>query len=335
VTAGNPVLSIANGPALAAAMGRLELTVALDFYLSETAAHADYVLPCTTFFEREDFPIFHSQLLTEPYAQWTERVIPPQGEAKQEWEIFALLSDAMGLPVLNSRLAAWLRRALRLVGRDFSPRRVIDGMIRLGPRGDRYLPWRRGFTLARLAAHPHGVALGELRTGVLREKLRTPDRKVRLWHPEIERELARLHRATAEPEDPGYPLRLIGRRDLRSNNSWLHNVPKLMAGDRCRRLRIHPDDAARLGLVDGGRAVVRSRVGALEAEVRVTDEVMPGVVSLPHGWGHRYATNRRVASRDPGPNCNALIDERVIEPLSGMAFLNGFPVRVEPAVGPP
>ena len=107
-----------------------------------------------------------------------------------------------------------------------------------------------------------------------------------------------------------------------------------MRGERCRRLRVHPADASRLGLADGGRAVVRSRVSALEVEVRVTDEVMPGVVSLPHGWGHAYETNRRVAAGDPGPNCNALIDQRVIEPLAGMAFLNGVPVSVE-RVGPP
>src|SRR5262245_956909 len=126
VTAGNPVLSIPNGRALGAAMEQLELGVALDFYLSETAARCHYVLPCTTYLEREDFPIFHAQLLTEPYAQWTEPVIPPQGEAKQEWEIFSLISETMGVPFLNSRAAAVVRRALRLVRRDFSPRWVID-----------------------------------------------------------------------------------------------------------------------------------------------------------------------------------------------------------------
>jgi anaerobic selenocysteine-containing dehydrogenase len=330
VTAGNPVLSIPNGQALAAAMEQLELSVALDFYLSETAARCDYVLPTTTYLEREDFPIFHAQLQTEPYAQWTEPVIPPQGEAKQEWEIFSLLSESMGVPFLNSRLATALRRLLRLVGRDFSPRWIMDAMIRLGPRGDRFLPWSTGFNLTKLAAAPHGVRLGEVATGVLARKLRTPDRRIHLRRPEIEGELGRLARETAQPESPDFPLRLIGRRDPRSNNSWLHNVPKLMQGDRCRRLRVNPDDAARLGLHDGGRAVIRSRVAALDVEVRVTDEVMPGVVCLPHGWGHDSPRNR-VATRDPGPNCNALVDERDIEPLAGMSRLNGMPVRVERA----
>jgi formate dehydrogenase len=333
VTAGNPVLSTPNGRALGAAMEQLELGVALDFYLSETAARCHYILPCTTYLEREDFPIFHAQLMTEPYAQWTEPVIPPQGEAKQEWEIFSLLSDAMGIPFLNNRAAAVLRRALRLAGRDFSPRWVIDAMIRLGPRGDRFLPWSKGFNLRKLAAAPHGVSLGEVATGILARKLRTPDRRIHLRRPEIERELARLASEADHPESREFPLRLIGRRDPRSNNSWLHNVPKLMQGHRCRSLRVHPADAARLGLETGGRAVVRSRIGFLEAEVKVTDEVMPGVVSLPHGWGHHSPANR-VATRDPGPDYNALVDAREIEPLAGMSRLNGMPVRVE-RIAPP
>jgi anaerobic selenocysteine-containing dehydrogenase len=331
VTAGNPVLSIANGDTLARGMRALECSVVLDFYLTETAAHADYVLPCTTALERADFPILHSQLMLEPYAQWTEPVVAPQGEAKEEWEIFTLLSEAMRVPVLNSRVATWLRRALRLVGRDLSPRVLLDAMIRLGPRGDRYLPWRAGFSLAKVAAHPHGVRLGPIRTGVLGAKLRTGDRRIHLWHPELEAEVERLRQLASEPEDPVYPFRLIGRRDGRSHNSWLHNVPKLMRGERCRRLRIAPADAAALGLSDGDRAVVRSRTGAVDVEVRVTDEIMPGVVSLPHGWGHTHPTNRSVAARDPGPNANTLVDPRAMEPLAGMAFLNGFPVAVEPS----
>jgi formate dehydrogenase len=330
VTAGNPVLSIANGPALARAMRQLECTVAIDFYMSETASLADYFLPCTTWLERGDFPIFHANLMTEPYAQWTEPVIARQGEAKEEWEIFTLLSDAMGLRFLNNRAAALLRAGLRLFGSDLDPRWLIDGMIRTGPLGDRFVGWRGGLTLAKIAAAPHGLRLPEPRTGVLHEVLRTPDKRVSLEQPLIAGELARLLAAPV-PDADGYPFRLIGRRDLRSNNSWLHNVEKLMRGDRCRRLRMHPADGGRLGLADGDRAVVRSTVGAVEVEVKLTDEVAPGVVSLPHGWGHDPESNRRVARRDPGPNCNVLIDQRAIEPLAGMAFLNGHPVAVERA----
>src|SRR4029450_7891937 len=139
--------------------------------------------------------------------------------------------------------------------------------------------------LTKLAAAPHGVRLGEVATGVLARKLRTPDRRIHLRRPEIEGELGRLACETAQPESPDFPLRLIGRRDPRSNNSWLHNVPKLMQGDRCRRLRVNPDDAARLGLHDGGRAVIRSRVAALDVEDRDTDDVNPGGVCPPRRLG--------------------------------------------------
>lgn len=209
-------------------------------------------------------------------------------------------------------------------------------LIRTGPFGDWYLPLKRGLSVAKLAQHPHGMALGPLRTGVLREKLLTPDKKVHLRHAEIEGELARLRAALDAGAGPfgssaGYPFRLVVRRDNRSNNSWLHNVPHLMRGERCRRLRIHPEDAARIGLGDGERALVRSRVGEIEVEVRISDEMMPGVVSLPHGWSDGFVTNRRIARDAPGPNCNVLIDHRAIEPLAGMAYLNGFPVDVRRA----
>ena len=329
VTAGNPVVSIANGNALAEAMRELECTVVIDLYMSETAALADYVLPAATWLEREDFPVFHVNLSTEPYSQWTDAVIPKLGECKEEWEIFTLLGDAMGLTYLANPVAHWLRRGLKLFGREFSPRWIIDGMIRTGPMGDKYLPWSNGWNVDRLREHPHGVKLGEIRTGILREKLMTADKRVHLRSDDIGREAERLL-AEALPTTPDFPFQLIGRRDLRSNNSWLRNLPKLMRGDRDRRLRLHPDDAGRIGLVDGEVVRVRSRVGAVDAEVRITDEIMPGIVSLPHGWSDGVETHRRVvAELGRGPNCNELIDHREIEPLAGMAWLNGFPVAVE------
>jgi formate dehydrogenase len=329
VTAGNPVVSIANGQELADAMGGLECTVAIDIYMSETAALCDYVLPAATWLEREDFPVFHVNLNTEPYGQWTDALIPKQGEAKEEWEIFALLGDAMGLTYLANPVAHWLRRGLALFGKDFSPRWIIDGMIRTGPMGDRYLPWSDGWNVERLRQHPHGVRLGDIRTGILREKLMTKDKRIHLENADIAGEAARILRE-GQATTHEFPFQLIGRRDLRSNNSWLRNVPKLMRGDRDRRLRIHPDDAERLGIVDGEVVRIRSRVGAVDGEVRVTDELMPGVVSLPHGWSDGIETHRRVvAELGRGPNCNDLVDRRTIDPLAGMAWLNGFPVAVE------
>ena len=332
VTAGNPVASIANGPALAEAMRGLECTVVIDIYMSETAALADYFLPAATSLEREDFPVFHVNLLTEPYSQWTEAVIPKIGESKEEWEIFSMLGDAMGLTYLANPAAHWLRRALKAAGRDFSPRWIIDGMIRTGPFGDWYLPWSKGWNVARLQQHPHGVRIGTLRTGIIREKLLTKDKRIHLRSDDVAREAERIL-AEGAPTTDEFPMQLIGRRDLRSNNSWLRNVPKLMRGDRDRRLRVHPEDADRLQIADGEMVRVRSRVGAVEAEVRVSDELMPGVVSLPHGWSDGVETHRRVvAELGRGPNCNDLVDQRVIEPLAGMAWLNGFPVTVEKIV---
>jgi formate dehydrogenase len=333
VTAGNPVVSIANGQGLAEAMRGLECTVAIDIYMSETAALCDYVLPAATWLEREDFPVFHVNLNTEPYGQWTDALIPKLGEAKEEWEIFTLLGDAMGLTYLANPAAHWLRRGLQLAGKDFSPRWIIDGMIRTGPMGDRYLPWSSGWSVERLRQHPHGVKLGDIRTGILREKLLTKDKRIHLRNADIAGEAVRILRE-GTPTTGEFPFQLIGRRDLRSNNSWLRNVPKLMRGDRDRRLRIHPDDAERLGIVDGEVVRIRSRVGAVDGEVRVTDELMPGVVSLPHGWSDGIETHRRVvAELGRGPNCNELIDHRAIEPLAGMAWLNGFPVAVEKISG--
>ena len=333
VTAGNPVVSIANGNELAEAMRGLECTVAIDIYMSETAALCDYVLPAATWLEREDFPVFHVNLNTEPYGQWTDALIPKQGEAKEEWEIFALLGDAMGLTYLANPVAHWLRRAIKPLGKEFSPRWVIDGMIRTGPMGDWYLPWSSGWNVERLRQHPHGVRLGDIRTGVLGEKLLTKNKRVQLRSDDIAGEAARILReGPATTTD--FPLQLIGRRDLRSNNSWMRNVPKLMRGDRDRRLRIHPDDAERLGIIDGEVVRIRSRVGAVDGEVKVTDELMPGVVSLPHGWSDGIETHRRVvAELGRGPNCNELVDRRTMDPLAGMAWLNGFPVAVEKISG--
>ena len=329
VVAGNPVLSIANGRALSNAMAQLECAVAVDLYLSETATHCNYFLPATTFLEREDFPLFHSNMMTSPYAQWTEPVIAPQGEAWPEWRIFSALSDSMGLPFLNNRMLHRMRRLLRVFGTELTPRAVFDALVRSGPRGDRFLPWKKGFRLKLLRAHPHGVSLGTVRTGVLRERVRTPNGRVQLWNAELGAELERLRRCLDAPQDQGFPFSLIGRRDLRSANSWLHNIPKLMAGKRCRALRMHPSDAAGLGIADGEVVTVRSRIGELQAELRISDEVMRGVVSLPHGWGHRHPTNRKLAVREPGPEYNALIDQRQMEALAGMALLNGYPVAVD------
>ncbi|HEX2416490.1 MAG TPA: molybdopterin-dependent oxidoreductase [Thermoleophilaceae bacterium] len=325
VSAGNPVLSVPDGAALERALGRLELCVSLDLYVNETNRHAHYILPTTTFYEREDLPIALMGFFTTPFVQFTEAVADPPDDCRQEWAIVDDLSRRMGVAPYS---APPLRRLAKL-GVRLRPEQVADLLLRTGPHGDRFGLRRGGLSLKKLRAHPHGMVLGEhVATGVLPERLRTPGRRVRLAPPEIRAEVERL--GSANGDDPAFPLRLIGLRELRSHNSWMHNSPLLMRGGRVQALRIHPDDAAAYGLEDGSRARLESKDGALTVPVKVTDELTPGTVALPHGWGHRGGW--QMANSHGGVNVNLLAggSPEDLEPLAGMAFLNGIPVAVSP-----
>jgi anaerobic selenocysteine-containing dehydrogenase len=323
VSAGNPVLSVPDGEALERAFGQLDLLVSLDFYVNETNRHADYVLPATTFLERDDVPIASLAFHTTPFIQHTDAVLEPAGEARPEWEVVDELARALG--VVPSPIGP-LRLAGRLGIRP-KPRLLMDLLLRGGSRNR--------LSLAKLRRHPHGLVLADhVATGVLRSKVRHRDRRVRLDPPEIGAEVRRLAADGEAAPDAEHPLRLIGLRELRSHNSWMHNAPKLMAGGRTHALRMHPDDARDAGLGDGDLARIASKAGSVEVPVRVTDEMMPGVVALPHGWGHRGGW--RVANAAGGVNANALASgaPEDLEPLAGMAFLNGIPVRVSPVRTP-
>jgi anaerobic selenocysteine-containing dehydrogenase len=325
VSAGNPVLSVPDGDALERAMRKLDLFVSLDFYVNETNRHADYVLPTTTLYEREDVPVAFFGFFSQPFAQTTEAVIEPMGESRQEWEIIDDISKRVGLAPYS--LPA-LRKLARL-GLRVSPQRLVDLLIRLGPRGDLFGLRRSGLSLRKLREHPHGLVLDEhIATGVLPDKVRHKGGRVRLAPPEIAAELARA--ASANGDDPAYPLRLIGLRELRSHNSWMHNAPLLMRGGRRQALRVHPEDALDCGLADGSEALVESKSGRVTVPVKVTDEMTPGSVALPHGWGHKGGW--RLANEGGGANVNLLAssDPDDLERLAGMAHLNGIPVRLSP-----
>jgi hypothetical protein len=208
------------------------------------------------------------------------------------------------------------------------PERLLDLMLRTGPYGDAFGARPDGLSLAVLEERPHGVDLGALEPRIP-EVLRTPSGMIELAPPGIAADMPRLRSRLSRPEGR---MTLVGRRDLRSNNSWMHNIEPLVRGrPRC-TLWVHPDDAERLGLADGTAARVRSRAGRLEVPVEITDAIMPGVVSVPHGWGHDApGISLRVASRNAGVNSNLLADELAMDPLSGNAVLNGIPVTVEPA----
>ncbi|MFC8044101.1 molybdopterin-dependent oxidoreductase [Nocardia sp. NPDC057353] len=331
VSAGNPVLSVPNGDELEAATEQLDLMVGLDFYRTETAARCDYLLPVTTMYERDDFALTFQQFQATPFRQVTEAVLEPPGSARTEWEIIDDLMRRMSRRTPVFAVLAGVRTALRLAGRRFHPRPVADLIIRLSQGGARLR--RTGLTFDRLSGeHPHGVVLApELETGVLDQVLAYPDRRVHLRHEEIGREIAALRHGQG-PER--YPLRLIGMREPRSENSWMHNAPLLRRGaDRPHRAVMHRADAAELGIADGALVRVRSATGAIELPVELTTDIVRGAVAIPHGYGHRGTGGWRLANRVGGVNVNLLMSSEPgdIEALAGMSRLTGVPIAVSNA----
>ncbi len=332
--AGNPVLSTPNGRRLDAALAGLEFMVSIDFYLNETTRHAHLILPPTFALERDHYDLVFNALAIRNVAKYSPPVFPRAPEARHDEEILAGLverieaRDRSRRPSLPARLAA----------RTLTARRALALGLRFGPHGARWNPFGRGLTLGRLANAPHGVDLGALEP-CLPSRLRTPGGRIQLAPAPLLADLARLEATlpgTAAPAaPPGEYLLLIGRRDPRSHNSWLHNSRRLVKGPLRCTLRMHPADAAARELRDGAIAELRSRTGTLQAPVELTDELMPGVVSLPHGWGHdREGTGLRVAAQRPGVSANDLTDERWIDALCGNAALNGIPVTVRAAPHP-
>jgi len=352
--AGNPVLSTPNGARLDAALAGLDLYVAVDPYVNETTRHADVILPPPTPLQKSHYDLALLQLAVRNVANYSPPVLPRAPGQPDEWEILArlaLIAQGMGAgadPALVDDLvlrslveSAVADETSPISGRDpdevvaalgdrRGPERILDLMLRVGPYGEGFGARPDGLSLDVLLANPHGVDLGPLRPR-LPEVLRTPSGMVELAPEPI---VADVERLLAGLDAPVGGLRLIGRRDLRSNNSWMHNVEVLVKGrPRC-TLQVHPDDAARLGLTDGAPAEVTSRTGKITVPVEVTDAIRPGVVSIPHGWGHDLdGVELRVARAHAGVNTNLLADDELIDPLSGTAVLNGIPVEVAPAGG--
>ncbi len=327
-SAGNPVLSVPNGDELEAAIEGVELSVAIDLYVTDTSRHCDFVLPATTMYEREDFPLPFLALFSTPFIQMTEAVVEPRGEARQEWEVIEEISRRIG--VVPSSVYA--TRLLGKVGIRFSPRRLVDLLLRTGPKGDLFGLRRGGLNLKKLASEPHGIVLAEhLAPDVIEGQIRHKSKRVRLDSPEIVEDAARM--VARNGHDPDFPLRLIGLRELRSHNSWMHNAPLLMRGGRTHAARIHPDDAEGLGVTDGEPCRISSPHGSIEVEAMLTDEVKRGTIAVPHGWGHTGEWSVAAAAGGANVNLLASSDPADLERLAGMAHLNGIPVRVE-AVAP-
>ncbi|MFI1915447.1 molybdopterin-dependent oxidoreductase [Nocardia sp. NPDC020380] len=334
-SAGNPISSVPNGRELAAAMASLDLFVSIDIYVNDTNRLADYILPATTFLERDDIPLPFTALSPTPYTQYTERVVEPYGEAREEWRIIDDLATRIGVqpfmigPHLLGRAVSALRRRVPAAHVRPTPTLLVDLALRTGPYGDLFGLRRGGLSLRMLRRHPHGVVLADsIATGVLPKVVQHKGGRVQLASPEIITELEAL---TAPAADPGFPLRVIGMRELKSHNSWMHNVEPLMRGDREHAARIHPKDAAVAGISDGARCRVTSPHGSIEVTARLTDEMVEGTVAIPHGWGHRGGWQR--ANAAGGANVNDLMstDLADIERLAGMSHLNGVAIRLDPA----
>jgi anaerobic selenocysteine-containing dehydrogenase len=348
---GNPVLSTPSGQRLAEALAQLELLVCCDLYVNETSRFAHVILPGPSPLEQPHYDVLLSQFAVRNVARWSPAVFPLAEGAEPEWKTLlrlgAIASGAgTGVPVealdeswARSRVERALRdpaspirsRALDEILGALAPRtgpeRLVDFLLRAGPWGDHFGAKPEGLTLAKLEAAPHGIDLGPLGPRVP-EVLRTPSGKIELAPERVLADLPRL--AAWQPPAAGQ-LVLIGRRHVRSKNSWMHNLPRLVRGrGRC-TLLVHPDDAKRAGLRHGGRARVASKSGELVATVELSDALRPGVVSLPHGFGHDAPGARmRVARAHAGVNSNVLAAQDTLEPLSGNAILNGIPVEVAP-----
>ncbi|HHQ49476.1 MAG TPA: molybdopterin oxidoreductase family protein [Acidobacteria bacterium] len=323
--AGNPVLTTPDGRRLDRALESLDFMVSVDLYLNETTRHADLVLPPTAPLERDHYDLALNLLAVRRVARYSPPVLTPQPDILDDWQILAGLTRRLDDGPPGERLKRRLAAAL-------GPRRLLDLALRSGPDGAGFLPGRGGLSLRRLERHPHGIDLGPLEP-CLPDRLRTPDRRIALAPEPFLEDVARLEEALGggelRPEEGAFLL--IGRRDLRSNNSWMHNLPRLLRGpDRC-TLLVHPDDAARLGIDDGQRVTLRGPGGSIVVPARISDGVLPGVLSLPHGWGHdRPGARLGVARGHAGASFNDLLDGRAVDPLCGTAVLNGLPVTIEP-----
>jgi formate dehydrogenase len=327
---GNPVLANPNPDELVDGMKGLDLVVSIDLYVTESGLLADYVLPGTTFLEKHDVPLQFLQNHTVPFAEATDPVIPPLGEAMDEWRIIDGIARRIGVAPYSDPVV----RLMAKVGIRPTPRTLVDLALRLGPYGDRFGLRRNGLSLKKLDRMDNGVVLAQHQpTGEQTKRIRHRDGLVHLDAAPVLAESRRL--GERHTFDPNFPLSLISLRELHSHNSWMHNVPALMGARRAHRARMHPKDAAVAGVRNGDQVRIISAAGQIETEVLVTDEIVEGTLAVPHGWGHSQAGWRR-ANEAGGPNINKLASTEIadVERIAGMTLIDGIPVRLEALPAP-
>lgn len=355
------MLSVPNGTRLDAALHQLDFMVSVDIYINETTRHADVILPAPSVLQKAHYDLALLQLAIRNVANWSEPLFALDDGQPDEWEILArlaLIAQGVGADsdpaivddlTINALVGSTVGDEHGvLFGRDAGeilaalaprtgPARIIDFMLRSGPYGDRFgatpagagrCPDGTGLTLDALLGAPHGIDFGPL-VPRMPDALRTPSGMIEIAPEPILADMTRMAAALSRTRD-GFTL--VGRRDLRSNNSWMHNIEVLVKGKPRCVLHVHPQDAADLGLNDGHDATVTSRVGAVTIPVMTTDGIARSVVSIPHGWGHDLPGVRLgVAGRHAGVNSDILTDDLLIDELSGTAVLNGIPVTITPA----
>ena len=350
--AGNPALTTPDTGRLARLLERLELMISVDPYLNATTRHADVILPPPSVLQKSHYDLAFTSLSVRDVAHFSLPVFEREPGAPSEFEILTRLAaiaaglgaDADPTALATAALAARIEEAVDdpespIHGRDPDEiadalgdrpieEKLLDLMLRIGHRGDAFGKRPDGLSLELLERHPHGIDFGPL--GIrLPDALATESGKIELAPPSLLDDVARLERALAATAAGG--MVLVGRRQLRTANSWTHNVNVLVRGKDTCVAQLHPDDAARLGLVDGATATVSSTAGSIDIPVELTDALMPGVVCIPYGWGHGLpGTRQAVAASHAGVNVNILTDASMIDPLSGNAVLNGIPVTIAP-----
>jgi anaerobic selenocysteine-containing dehydrogenase len=339
----NPALSSPNGGRLAEAMEQLEFMVSLDIYVNETARHADVILPGTSPLEDSHYDVAFAQLSYRNHARYSHPVFQPESGHPEEWQVLLRLigivqgkgaaadigsiDDALLMDDLRRTTGPHAEQIFKTLSHRRGVERLLDLGLRTGPYGDQFGEKPDGVNLDKVKAAESGIDLGALDSRVP-EVLRTPSGKIELSPAML---IDDLRRVAADLQRPAPDLVIVGRRQLHSNNSWMHNLPVLAKGAAQCTALVNAADAARLGIEDGGRARIAHDGRAIEVEVEISDEMMPGVISLPHGWGHDQPGSRlNVAAANPGGNLNALMDENRRDPLSGNAVLSGVEVEMTP-----
>jgi anaerobic selenocysteine-containing dehydrogenase len=330
-SAGNLVLSTPNGRQLDQALAGLEFMASIDPYINETTRHAHIILPPTSPLERDHYDVAFHLLAVRNTTKFSPALFRPDGDTRHDWEIFVELQTRMQHEGVFGSLPGRVKR--KLVKRFFTPERILDLGLRFGPYGGKLNPFSKGLSLRKLKEAAHGIDLGPLGS-CLPRRLRTADKRIELAPEVLVKDVERVKTKFLDNvslSSNGHLL-LIGRRQLRSNNSWMHNSQRLLRGKPQCTILMHPTDAAERQLRRGQNVSVRSRVGSVVVPIEISEEMMPGVVSVPHGWGHdRVGIQLEVAQQHAGESINDVTDNLRIDSLCGTAAFNGTWVSVEAA----